>query len=114
MNRVLIKTQDLLSRRLLARKASRGFTGELEDLRRLLDFGGAKAGLDENPGLQAFFTGLRHDIEDNMGMAALFVRVGKAVNATGKRKLVKNLIYNWGVQGKSDSSPADHPRNLDP
>jgi len=99
MNAFPALSNDLLGRRLMGLKVCRSLTGELEDLRGLLALGRAGIGIADNPGLQAFLSGLSHDIEENTGMATLFLRVGKALSAAGKRKLVENLIYNWGVRG---------------
>jgi MoaA/NifB/PqqE/SkfB family radical SAM enzyme len=87
-----------LLRGMVSRRISRCLTGNLEDLRRLTAM--AKLPVN-NPGLQAFLRGLSRDIEagGDRGMAALFTRLGSAMNRRARHKLVENLIFNWGVQG---------------
>ncbi|MBN1836461.1 MAG: radical SAM protein, partial [Spirochaetales bacterium] len=83
-------------KRLVGRKITRSLTGRLEDLRKLTALQNTPV---NNPGLNAFLRGLSRDIEERSGMANLFLRVGSAMNPRAKRKLVENLIFNWGVQG---------------
>jgi MoaA/NifB/PqqE/SkfB family radical SAM enzyme len=87
-----------LLRGMVSRRIGRCLTGKPEDLRRLSALG--KLSVD-NPGLQAFLRGLSRDIEagGERGMAALFTRLGSAMNGRARHKLVENLIFNWGVQG---------------
>ena len=91
--------RDEVAKRLLARAVSKSLTGRLDDLRGLLFLGGDAFRVEDNPGLAAFMRDLKADIDNNTGMATLFLRVGSALGKTGKRKLVENLIYNWGVLG---------------
>jgi len=114
MNPFLGKTKDLLRRRLMALKVCRSLTGELEDLRGLLAVGKGWTGIGDNPVLQAFLSGLSHDIEENTGMAGLFKRVGGSLNAVSKRKLVENLIYNWGARGNRTRRELTTPDTLVP
>ncbi len=78
-------------------KVTQSLTGEFEDLRKLSSLLKTDMGTS---GLQHFLDGLNRDINNQEGMASLFTRVGKAVNPTGKKKLVENLIYNWGYIGE--------------
>ena len=73
-------------------------TGKSEALKRLVSLQNVPV---NNPGLQAFLRGLSRDIEagGDRGMAALFTRLGSAMNRRARHKLVENLIFNWGVQG---------------
>ena len=73
-------------------------TGKLDDLKRLVSLQNVPV---NNPGLKAFLRTMSRDIEagGETGMAALFTRLGSAMNPRSKGKLVENLIFNWGVQG---------------
>ena len=73
-------------------------TGKLHDLERLVSLQNVPV---NNPGLQAFLKTMSREIEagGQTGMASLFLRLGSAMNPRAKRKLVENLIFNWGVQG---------------
>jgi MoaA/NifB/PqqE/SkfB family radical SAM enzyme len=83
-------------KRVLGRRISRSITGRMEDLRRLTALRNVTM---QNVGLQAFLNGLSRDLDERSGMANLFVRVGQAMNPRAKRKLVRNLILNWGAEG---------------
>jgi MoaA/NifB/PqqE/SkfB family radical SAM enzyme len=96
-NRLLSKS---LGRRLLVSRITSALSGRLQDLRKLL----ALVELGDftfNRGLSAFLSSLGRDIDEESGMAGLFVRVGNLVSRRGKRKLVENLIYNWTIRGGS-------------
>ena len=73
-------------------------TGELDDLKRLVSLQNVPV---NNPGLKAFLRTMSREVEagGQTGMASLFLRLGSAMNPRSKRKLVENLIFNWGVQG---------------
>jgi MoaA/NifB/PqqE/SkfB family radical SAM enzyme len=86
-----------IARRLLADRITASLTGQVKDLRKLANL--RKMPL-ENPGLRAFLHSLDRDIDENSGMATLFARVGALANQRCKRKLVENLIFNWGVKGR--------------
>ena len=85
-------------KRIGVNKVSSCLTGKLEDLKRLVSLQNMPV---NNPGLLAFLRGLARDIEagGERGMAALFTRLGSAMNVRARKKLVENLIFNWGVQG---------------
>jgi MoaA/NifB/PqqE/SkfB family radical SAM enzyme len=87
---------NFITRRIIVEKITSGLTGRLEDLRKLLSLADTQI---SNPGLKAFLKSLERDIDENTGMARLFVRVGRLASARCKRKLVENLIFNWGVVG---------------
>ena len=88
---------NFITRRLLVDRITGSLTGKLEDLRKLAAVG--KMPL-ENPGLRAFLATLDHDIDTNTGSAKLFTRVGNLANQRCKRKLIENLIFNWGIRGR--------------
>jgi len=86
-----------IARRLLVDRITGSLTGRVKDLHKLA--GLSKTPL-QNPGLRAFLHTLERDIDDNSGMATLFARVGALANQRCKRKLVENLIFNWGIRGR--------------
>ena len=98
-------SNNFIARRLLIDKVTASLTGRVKDLRKLANLG--KSPL-ENPGLQAFLRTLDHDIDEESGMAALFARVGALANQRCRRKLVENLIFNWGVTGRHIRSQLAH------
>jgi len=94
-----IKIADnFITRRIAVDKITGSLTGKREDLRKLVHLGRTPA---ENPGLNAFLKTLDRDIDEGTGMAKLFMRVGNLAGQRCKRKLVENLIFNWGVTGSN-------------
>lgn len=83
-------------RHLAVPRICRSLTGRPRDLQRLIPLSRFSNG---NPGLSALLNRLAHDLETRTGLAELFLRVGRVVNQRSRRKLVENLIYNWGVGG---------------
>jgi MoaA/NifB/PqqE/SkfB family radical SAM enzyme len=73
-------------------------TGRYEDLERLVASMNSRSS-PVNFGLRSFLGSLEKDIPSRSGMAALFARVGAQLNPRAKRKLVRNLIYNWAAVG---------------
>ena len=76
---------------------SRCLTGRKEDLRRLFL-------LEKIPYrsvvLRAFLRRLRRDMDEGWGVfASLLVRIGRSANPVSRKKLIENLIFNWGVKG---------------
>jgi MoaA/NifB/PqqE/SkfB family radical SAM enzyme len=86
-----------IARRLLVDRITGSLTGRVKDLHKLASLGKAPI---ENPGLRAFLQTLDRDIDEESGMATLFARIGALTNQRCKRKLVENLIFNWGVTGR--------------
>ena len=92
-----IKTlENFITRRIAVDKITGSLTGKREDLRKLVRL--EKTPI-ENPGLNAFLKSLDRDIDADAGTAKLFMRVGNLASQRCKRKLVENLIFNWGVNG---------------
>lgn len=87
---------NFITRRIAVDKITASLTGKREDLRKLVHLGRTPI---ENPGLNAFLKGLDRDIDEDAGTAKLFIRVGNLASHHCKRKLVENLILNWGVNG---------------
>lgn len=71
-------------------------SGRPRDLKRLLGLARFAKG---NPGLSSLMTQLSNDIQTESGLAEMFCRVGRVASPRARRKLVENLIYNWGVRG---------------
>jgi MoaA/NifB/PqqE/SkfB family radical SAM enzyme len=77
----------------------RCLTGEREDLRKLLRLEKTPF---TSPLLRAFLGRLALDLQNGNGVFAnLLVRIGRLANPTARRRLVRNLIFHWGVRGAS-------------
>jgi MoaA/NifB/PqqE/SkfB family radical SAM enzyme len=90
------RTLGPFKRKIAARAVAGSLTGRLQDLEKLLPLAAQAVG---NPGLQAFLQALERDIAQETGMARLLLRVGREASGRCKRKLVENLVFNWGVAG---------------
>lgn len=76
---------------------SRCLTGRAEDLRRLFILEKIPY---PSPILRAFLRRLRRDLDEGAGVFGnLLVRIGRQANPVSRRKLIENLIFNWGVKG---------------
>ncbi len=76
---------------------SRCLTGEAEDLRKLLILEKTPF---PSPLLRAFLKRLLKDLDDGGGIFSnLLVRIGRLANSAARRKLIRNLIFHWGVRG---------------
>ncbi len=73
-------------------------TGDYDDLRRLVAAMNARPPRDSY-GLMSFLRTLERDIATRSGLAALFARLGRQLSPRAKRKLLRNLIYNWAAIG---------------
>ena len=80
---------------LIARMLLRSMTGRLTDLQRVLSL----AHRIGDTGLHDFLEALAHDSSAQSGLAQLFLRLGRESNPLYKKKLVKNLVCNWGLDG---------------
>lgn len=85
---------DFLLKKIGTRLIAGILTGKPRDLRRLLLL--RKLPFDFY-GLQAFLMGVEQSLPRETGLAAQLLRVGKLVNPQVKRRLIENLIFNWGV-----------------
>jgi MoaA/NifB/PqqE/SkfB family radical SAM enzyme len=91
--------KELLLKRTIVNKITRSLTGNMKDLKKLSGLSKIAEKDLASPGLSAFLVTLDRDIEQEAGMAKLFVRLGKATGKIPRRKLVENFIYNWNVKG---------------
>ncbi len=82
----------------LSRRLAGMLTGDYGDLRRLVATVNARPPA-HSFGLMSFLRAMERDIETQSGIAALFARLGRQLNSRAKRKLLRNLIYNWAVVG---------------
>jgi MoaA/NifB/PqqE/SkfB family radical SAM enzyme len=75
----------------------RCLTGDVEDLRKLLRL---KKTPFTSPLLRAFLGRLDLDLQKGGGLYSnLLVRVGRFANPIARKRLVRNLIFHWGVRG---------------
>lgn len=84
-----------MTKKLIEKMLLRSMTGRLTDLERVL----ALAQRIRDTGLRAFLEALAHDSSAQSGLAQLFLRLGKEANPVCKKKLVRNLVCNWGLEG---------------
>jgi len=82
----------------LAHRVGHFLTGEYADLRRLVASMNARPSRDSF-GLRSLLRAMERDIDTRSGLAALFVRLGRLLNPRAKRRLLRNLIYNWAAIG---------------
>lgn len=77
---------------------SRCLTGRPEDLRRLLLLEKTPF---PSPVLRAFLRQLRRDLDGAVSgvFANILLHIGRNSNLAARRRLVENLIFNWGVRG---------------
>jgi MoaA/NifB/PqqE/SkfB family radical SAM enzyme len=77
----------------------RCLNGEPEALRRLLALERIPF---PSPLLRAFLARLRRDLDQGGGLFSnLLLRIGRMANPTARHRLVRNLIFHWGVKGAS-------------
>jgi len=89
-------TQNLI-KALAVPSLCRCLTGKPEHLRRLLVLERVPF---PSPLLRAFLKRLSLDLEAGGGIFSnLLVRIGRLANPTARRRLVRNLIFHWGVKG---------------
>ncbi len=70
-------------------------TGRQEDLARVMRLAASIKG----PKITAFVRGFANGDYTESGFARLFLRVGSQANPECKKKLVRNLVCNWGIDG---------------
>jgi len=80
---------------LVAKMLLRSMTGKLTDLQRVLSL----AHRIGDTGLGDFLEALACDSFTQGGLAQLFLRLGRECSALCKKKLVQNLVCNWGLDG---------------
>ncbi len=73
----------------------RSLTGKASDLDRVMWLARRLKG----PMITSFVKTFASGPYEESGFAKLFLRVGSQVNPVGKRKLVDNLVCNWGIDG---------------
>jgi MoaA/NifB/PqqE/SkfB family radical SAM enzyme len=84
---------------LAVRPLSRCLTGRPGDLRRLLFLERIPY---PSPVLRAFLKRLARDLDaGGGGMANILLHLGRHANPLARRRLIENLIFNWGVKGAS-------------
>ena len=70
-------------------------TGRFNDLKRVLSL----AHRIGNTGLHDFLKPLAHGSSAQSGIAQLFLRLGRETNRVSRKKIVRNLLCNWGLDG---------------
>ena len=91
-------TQEII-KTLAVPSLSRCLTGEVQDLRKLLILEKTPF---PSPILRAFLKRLSRDLDEGNGIFAnLLARIGRLANPVARRRLIRNLIFHWGVRGAS-------------
>jgi hypothetical protein len=89
-------TQDLL-KALAVPSLCRCLTGKPEDLRWLLRLEKIPS---PSPVLRAFLGRLKRDLAVGGGVVSnLLLRIGRLANPVARKRLVRNLLFHWGVKG---------------
>jgi MoaA/NifB/PqqE/SkfB family radical SAM enzyme len=92
----MLLTQEII-KALAVPSLSRCLTGDMEDLRKLLLLEKTPFA---SPLLRAFLHRLAVDLKNGGGVwANLLVRIGRFANPVTRRKIIRNLIFHWGVRG---------------
>ncbi len=92
----MILSQEII-KALAVPSLSRCLTGNMEDLRILLLLEKTPF---PSPLLRAFLKRLKRDLENGGGVFAnLLVRIGRFANPVARRRIIRNLIFHWGVRG---------------
>ena len=86
---------EVATKKLVERMLLRSMTGRLNDLKRLV----AIAQRVGDIGVRAFLDAFAKDSLAQTGFAQLFLRLGKEANPACKKKLLRNLVCNWGLDG---------------
>ena len=90
-----MRVRDIVARRIVEKTLLRSMTGRPNDLRRLL---AAAQRIGDNE-VRSFLNMFSGDSSTQTGFAQLFLRLGREASYRSKRKLLKNLICNWGLEG---------------
>lgn len=84
-----------LTKRLIERMLLLSMTGRTNDLKKLL----AVAKRIGDTGVRDFLNAFAQDSHEQAGFFKLFLRLGKEANHRSKKKLLRNLICNWSLEG---------------
>ncbi len=88
--------KEMLAKQIVVNKISNSLTGNVEDLKKLVQL--SRNFKTEIP-VQNFLNNLDNAIKENRAFAQLFLRVGKAMSPSYRKKIVRNLIYNEYIEG---------------
>ncbi len=88
--------KEAIAKRIIVNKISNSLTGNVEDLKRLVEL---SRNFKTEITVQNFLNNLDDAIKENRAFAQLFLRVGKAMSPSYRKKIVRNLIYNEYIEG---------------
>ncbi|HEY9595178.1 MAG TPA: radical SAM protein [Spirochaetia bacterium] len=87
---------DVIASRVTEKVLTHSLSGKPKDLKLLA----RAARYVKGPGTRAFMQSFARDLETGTGLfPQIFLRAGQLANPTAKRKLVKNLVCRWGLEG---------------
>jgi len=88
--------RNALAKRIIVNKISNSLTGDIKNLKKLVTL---SERFDVQPSVKNFINNLRNAIDEDMAFARLFLRIGKAMSPSYRKKIVRNLIYNQFIEG---------------
>ena len=100
--------KNALAKRFIVNKISNSLTGNVKDLKRLVKL---PEKFTVEPSVQNFIESLGSATDEDRAFARLFLRIGKALSPSYRKKIVRNLIYNayiYGAKKRHDMSTNDN------
>ena len=106
-----MSVKNALVKRFVVKKISKSLTGDIKDLKKLVDLSGNfKLDLP----VKNFIDSLRASIDNGGSLAKMFLRVGKTLSPAYRKKIVRNLIYNHFIYGTKKRQEMSTEENLVP
>ncbi len=91
------KMNNPLLRRILFNRMVKGFSGKRRDLELLVEY--TNKYLDADDTLSYFINGIGKSLNENTPFHEIFLRVGKELSNSYKKKILTNLVYNHFYKG---------------
>ncbi len=96
MRRIIMSVKNALLKRFIVNKISNSLTGDIKNLKKLVTL---SERFDVQPSVKNFMNNLKNAIDEDRAFARLFLRIGKAMSPSYRKKIVRNLIYNQFIEG---------------
>ena len=100
--------KNALAKRFIVNKISNSLTGDIRDLKKLVEL---SEKFTVEPSVKNFVDSLGRAVNEDRAFARLFLRIGKALSPSYRKRIVKNLIYNqylYGAKKRHDLSTNDN------
>ncbi len=88
--------KEALAKRFIVNKISNSLTGKKEDLQKLVSL---SKNFEVEESFKNFIKNLDKSLEEDKAFARLFLRIGRAMSPSYRKKIVRNLIYNEYISG---------------